>query len=117
MSKQIAVFGLGYVGLSNAVLLAQHNHVTAIDINPVRVEMTKNHQSAIVDKEISSFLSEKELDLTATLDRKQALFADYVLIATPTNYDENTGCFDTSSVEEVIDFINKNTPPELSCLS
>lgn len=111
MSKQIAVFGLGYVGLSNAVLLAQHNHVTAIDINPVRVEMTKNHQSAIVDKEISSFLSEKELDLTATLDRKQALFADYVLIATPTNYDENTGCFDTSSVEEVIDFINKNTPP------
>ena len=111
MSKRIAVFGLGYVGLSNAVLLAQHNQVTAIDINPTRVEMVKNRQSPIVDDEIESFLSLKDLNLTATLDRNQALSADYVLIATPTNYNESTGYFDTSSVEEVIDFINKSCPP------
>ena len=107
MSKRkIAVFGLGYVGLSNAVLLAQHNEVTAIDLNAERVEKVRSHVSPIVDKEISEFLSSNNLDLTATLNNESARTADYVIVATPTNYDETTHYFDTSSVQGVIDFIN-----------
>lgn len=101
---KIAVFGLGYVGLSNAVLLAQHNDVTAVDIAAERVEMINAHRSPIADKELEEFLRSKQLNLTATLDAQKALVdAKYVIVATPTNYDVNTNKFDTSSVEEIIE--------------
>ncbi len=100
---KIAVFGLGYVGLSNAVLLAQHNEVAAVDITPERVDMLNARTSPIVDAELEAFLATRQLDLTATLDAKQALAgAAYVIVATPTNYDADTNKFDTSSVEAVI---------------
>lgn len=100
---KIAVFGLGYVGLSNAVLLAQHNEVFAVDLAANRVEMLNARKSPIVDSELEAFLAEKPLNLTATLDPKEALAgADYVIVATPTNYDAETNKFDTSSVEAVI---------------
>jgi UDPglucose 6-dehydrogenase len=100
---KIAVFGLGYVGLSNAVLLAQHNEVIAVDITAERVDMLNARQSPIVDVELEDFLATRALDLTATLDPQQALAgADYVIVATPTNYDVGTNKFDTSSVETVI---------------
>ena len=100
---KIAVFGLGYVGLSNAVLLAQHNEVAAVDITPERVDMLNARKSPIVDAELEDFLATRSLDLTATLDPQQALAgADYVIVATPTNYDVGTSKFDTSSVEAVI---------------
>lgn len=104
--KHIVVFGLGYVGLSNAVLLAQHNRVTAIDIDASRVEKINRRVSPIVDKEISEFLQKSDLNLTATMNRDTAFGADYIIVATPTNYDENTDYFDTSSVQSVIDFVN-----------
>ena len=100
---KIAVFGLGYVGLSNAVLLAQHNEVAAVDITRERVDMLNSRKSPIVDAELESFLATKPLNLTATLDPEQALLnADYVIVATPTNYDVDNDKFDTSSVEAVI---------------
>jgi UDPglucose 6-dehydrogenase len=100
---KIAVFGLGYVGLSNAVLLAQHNEVIAVDITAARVDMLNARQSPIVDTELEDFLATRPLDLTATLDPLKALAdADYVIVATPTNYDVGTNKFDTSSVETVI---------------
>jgi UDPglucose 6-dehydrogenase len=100
---KIAVFGLGYVGLSNAVLLAQHNEVVAVDITAERVEMLRKRNCPIVDSELEDFLATKPLNLTATLDPQEALVgADYVIIATPTNYDADTNKFDTSSVEVVI---------------
>lgn len=100
---KIAVFGLGYVGLSNAVLLAQHNTVMAVDIAADRVEMLNARKSPIADAELEEFLAAKPLDLTATLDAEEALAnADYVIVATPTNYDVDTNKFDTSSVEAVI---------------
>ena len=100
---KIAVFGLGYVGLSNAVLLAQNNEVAAVDIAAGRVEMLNARKSPIVDAELEEFLATRPLDLTATADAAQALAgADYVIVATPTNYDANTNKFDTSSVEGVI---------------
>jgi len=100
---KIAVFGLGYVGLSNAVLLAQHNQVAAVDITAERVEMLNARTSPIVDVELEEFLATRPLNLTATLDAKEALDgADYVIVATPTNYDVDTNKFDTSSVEAVI---------------
>ena len=85
--KHIVVFGLGYVGLSNAVLLAQHNRVTAIDIDASRVEKINRRVSPIVDKEISEFLQKSDLNLTATMNRDTAFGADYIIVATPTNYD------------------------------
>lgn len=100
---KIAVFGLGYVGLSNAVLLAQHNSVVAVDVSAKRVEQVNRRQSPIIDTELESFLADRPLDLTATLDAREALAgADYVIVATPTNYDIETNKFDTSSVEAVI---------------
>ncbi|MEP9404627.1 nucleotide sugar dehydrogenase [Sphingomonas sp. VNH70] len=100
---KIAVFGLGYVGLSNAVLLAQHNEVAAVDISAERVDLLNARQSPIVDAELEAFLTTRALDLTATRNAEQALAgADYVIVATPTNYDADTNKFDTSSVEAVI---------------
>jgi len=99
----LAVAGTGYVGLSMAVLLSQQNNVVAVDIVPEKVELINNKKSPISDKEIEDFLSNKPLHLTATTDAQQAYkIADFVIIATPTNYDETKNYFDTSSVEAVI---------------
>ena len=101
---KIAVAGTGYVGLSMATLLAQHNHVVAVDIVPEKVEMINRRQSPIQDEYIEKFFAEKELDLVATLDAESAYKdADFVIIATPTNYDSQKNFFDTSAVESVID--------------
>ena len=101
---KIAVAGTGYVGLSMATLLAQHNHVVAVDIVPEKVEMINRRQSPIQDEYIEKFFAEKELDLVATLDAEQAYKdADFVIIAAPTNYDSQKNFFDTSAVESVID--------------
>lgn len=100
---KIAVAGLGYVGLSNAVLLAQHNTVVAVDIDQSRVDMVNARQSPIVDPDIADFLQSHDLDLTATTDSAAAFAdADYIIVATPTNYDSDTNYFDTSSVETVV---------------
>lgn len=108
---KIAVAGTGYVGLSMAVLLAQKNEVYAVDIIPEKVEMINNRKSPIVDKEISEYLSEKELNLTATLDGEAAYRnADFVIISTPTNYDPAKNYFDTSSVESVIEQVIRVNP-------
>jgi UDPglucose 6-dehydrogenase len=100
---KIAVFGLGYVGLSNAVLLAQHNEVVAVDISAARVEMLNQRKSPIIDAELDEFLATKPLNLVAVCDAAQALVdTDYVIVATPTDYDVDTNKFDTSTVEAVI---------------
>ena len=102
----IAVAGTGYVGLSIATLLAQHNHVTAVDVIPEKVEMLNNRKSPIQDDYIKKYLAEKDLDLTATLDGATAYKdADFVVIATPTNYDSKMNYFDTSLVEDVIQLV------------
>lgn len=107
----IAVAGTGYVGLSIATLLSQHNHVTAVDIIPEKVDMINDRQSPIQDDYIEMYLSEKELDLTATLDGETAYRdADFVVIAAPTNYDSKKNYFDTSAVEAVIELVLKVNP-------
>lgn len=107
----ITVAGTGYVGLSIATLLAQHNHVVAVDIIPEKVEMINQRQSPIQDEYIEKYLKEKELDLTATLDAKIAYSsADFVVIATPTNYDSVKNYFDTSAVEAVIKLVMEYNP-------
>ncbi len=107
----IAVAGTGYVGLSIATLLAQHNHVTAVDIVPEKVELINNKKSPIQDDYIEMYLAEKDLDLTATLDGETAYKnADYVVIAAPTNYDSKKNYFDTSAVEAVIELVLKVNP-------
>lgn len=100
---KIVVVGLGYVGLSNAVLLAQHNEVIGVDILPERVDAVNERKSPIIDAELSEYLAEKDLNLSASTDLQSSVCnADYVIISTPTNYDEKTNFFDTSSVETVI---------------
>ena len=107
----IAVAGTGYVGLSIATLLAQHNHVTAVDIIPEKVEFINNKKSPIQDDYIEMYLAEKKLDLTATLDGETAYKdADFVVIAAPTNYDSKKNYFDTSAVEAVIELVLKVNP-------
>ncbi|MBR4341213.1 MAG: nucleotide sugar dehydrogenase [Lachnospiraceae bacterium] len=107
----IAVAGTGYVGLSIATLLAQHNHVTAVDIIPEKVELINKRKSPIQDEYIEKYLAEKELDLTATLDAETAYkMADYVVIAAPTNYDSVKNFFDCSAVESVIELVLKSNP-------
>ncbi|QNQ83116.1 nucleotide sugar dehydrogenase [Lactobacillus sp. PV037] len=108
---EIAVAGTGYVGLSLATLLAQNNEVTAVDIVPEKVDLINNHKSPIVDKEIEDFLTNKELNLKATTDGKSAYKdADFVVIATPTNYDSEKNFFDTSAVEAVIKLVQEVNP-------
>ncbi|MCD8118524.1 MAG: nucleotide sugar dehydrogenase [Lachnospiraceae bacterium] len=107
----IAVAGTGYVGLSIATLLAQHNKVTAVDIIPEKVELINQRKSPIQDEYIEKYLAEKELDLTATLDAAEAYkTADFVVIAAPTNYDSKKNFFDTSAVETVIKLVIENNP-------
>lgn len=108
---KIAVAGTGYVGLSIAVLLAQHNKVTAVDVIPEKVEMLNNRQSPIKDEYIEKYLKEKELDLTATLDGAAAYAdAEYVVIAAPTNYDPVKNYFDTHCIEDIIDLVLSVNP-------
>lgn len=107
----IAVAGTGYVGLSLATLLSQHNHVTAVDIIPEKVDMVNHRKSPIQDDYIEKYLAENDLDLSATLDAEAAYRdADFVIIATPTNYDSRKNFFDTSSVEAVIKLVMKYNP-------
>lgn len=107
----IAVAGTGYVGLSLATLLAQHNHVMAVDIIPEKVDMVNHRKSPIQDDYIEKYLAEKALDLTATMDAESAYKdADFVIIATPTNYDSRKNFFDTSSVEAVIQLVMQYNP-------
>ena len=111
MNRKIAVAGTGYVGLSIATLLAQHNTVTAVDIIPEKVELINNKKSPIQDDYIEKYLAEKELDLTATLDGETAYKdAEFVIIAAPTNYDSKKNFFDTSAVEAVIELVMKVNP-------
>ena len=108
---QIAVAGTGYVGLSIAVLLSQHHRVYAVDIIPEKIQMIQNRISPIQDRDIEAYLAEKDLDLIATLDARQAYSnADFVVIAAPTNYDSTTQHFDTSAVEDVIRLVMECNP-------
>ena len=108
---KIAIAGTGYVGLSIATLLAQHHHVTAVDILPEKVEKINRRESPIQDEYIEKYLAEKDLDLTATLDGEAAYAdAEFVVIAAPTNYDSKKNFFDTSAVETVIDLVMKANP-------
>lgn len=111
MKRRIAVAGTGYVGLSLSVLLAQNNQVLAVDVIPEKVNMINSRKSPIQDEYIEKYMSEKELDLVATLDGKEAYkTAEYVIIATPTNYDSSTQHFDTSAVESVIEMVIQANP-------
>ena len=108
---KIAVAGTGYVGLSIATLLSQHHQVTAVDIIPEKVELINQRKSPIIDKEIEEYLATKELNLRATLNAEEAYRdADFVVIATPTNYDSKKNFFDTSAVEAVIRLVMQYNP-------
>ena len=109
--KKVSIVGLGYVGLSNAVLLAQHNEVIGVDISQERVDALNARKSPIIDAELSEYLAEKDLNLSARTDLTTSLYgADYVIVSTPTNYDEKTNFFDTSSVEAVIAQVVESEP-------
>ena len=108
---KIAVAGIGYVGLSNAILLAQHNEVTAVDVFQEKADMINNRKSPIVDSEIEEYLATKELHLRATVNGEEAYKdAEYIIIATPTNYDPDKNFFDTSSIENVIELVKDVNP-------
>lgn len=108
---KIAVAGIGYVGLSNAILLAQHNEVTAVDVFQEKADMINNRKSPIVDSEIEEYLATKELHLGATVNGEEAYKdAEYIIIATPTNYDPDKNFFDTSSIENVIELVKDVNP-------
>ena len=108
---KVVVVGLGYVGLSNAVLLAQHNEVIGVDISQERVDALNARKSPIIDAELSEYLTEKDLNLSASTDLKTSLTgADYVIVSTPTNYDETTNFFDTTVVEAVIAQVIESEP-------
>ncbi|ACQ67291.1 nucleotide sugar dehydrogenase [Candidatus Hamiltonella defensa] len=108
---KIAVVGTGYVGLSNAILLSQHNEVVTLDLVPEKVDLINAKQSPIADGDIEHFLKHKTLNLRATLNKEEAYkAADFVIIATPTDYDAKTYCFNTESVEEVIDDVSRCYP-------
>ena len=111
MGMKIAIAGIGYVGLSNAVLLAQHHEVTAVDVFQEKTDLINKRKSPIVDKEIEEYLATKELNLTATTDATSAYKdAEYIIIATPTNYDPDKNYFDTSSIEKVIELVLEINP-------
>ena len=108
---KIVVIGLGYVGLSNAVLLAQHNEVIGVDISEARVDAVKARQSPVIDAELSEYLAKKDLSLSASTDLEASVSgANYVIVSTPTNYDEKTDSFDTSSVRAVIAQVTEYEP-------
>ena len=108
---KIVVVGLGYVGLSNAVVLAQHNEVIGIDISQERVDALNERKSPIIDADLSQYLVEKDLNLSASTDLIASVKgADYIIVSTPTNYDQKTNFFDTSSVETVISQVNESEP-------
>lgn len=108
---KITIPGTGYVGLSNAVLLAQHNQVVAIDIVPEKVALINARKSPIEDAELEDYLAHKPLNLRATLDKEDAYTgASFVIIATPTNYDEQTNYFDTRSIEAVVQDVMQHAP-------
>lgn len=110
-SYKIVVVGLGYVGLSNAVLLAQNNEVIGIDVSQQKVDAVNVRRSPIIDAELSQYLAEKDLNLSASTDLKSSIVgADYIIVSTPTNYDERTNFFDTSSVEAVIAQVTESEP-------
>lgn len=110
-SYKIAVAGTGYVGLSMSVLLSQHNEVRAVDIVPEKVELINSRKSPIVDKELEEYLATKDLNLTATLDAEAAYaWADFVIVAAPTNYDPRKDFFDTSAVNSVVQLVLKSNP-------
>jgi UDPglucose 6-dehydrogenase len=112
---KIVVVGLGYVGLSNAVLLAQHNEVIGVDISHERVDALDRREAPIIDAELSQYLTEKDLNLSASTDLSLSVVgADYVIVSTPTNYDEKTNFFDTLSVEQVIEQVNELAP--MACI-
>ena len=107
----ISIAGTGYVGLSNAILLAQHHKVYAVDILQEKVDLINERKSPIIDREIEAYLREKKLNLTATTDAEKAYReSDFVVISTPTNYDPVKNYFDTSSVEQVIQLVQKCSP-------
>ena len=112
--RKIAVAGTGYVGLSNAVLLAQHNEVHALDVIPEKVEMINQRKSPIVDKELEEYLRDKPLNLKATLDPEEAFTGvEFVIVSTPTNYDPKKNYFDTSSVEDILEKVPRYAPDAL----
>ena len=108
---KISVFGMGYVGLSNAIILSQHNKVYAVDVVASKIDLIKSKKSPIIDSDIEDYLANKTLDLVATTDGDFALSnSEIVVIATPTNYDNTTNKFDTSSVEAVIEQVKRVNP-------